>query len=141
MTTDQTYLEPTQESGRAFFTRGISGSVVMLNLLRFRPVADYSVTPELAPISPITGEAAYRLYPKEIVLLQHDGFAATCQLDTKLIEAAILEATGYRLEVEQKAIQVNLNEAFDAHPDDTNNQIEKAQFSPMKTPFFYPPIC
>lgn len=73
-------------------------------------------------------EAAYRLYPKEIVLLQHDGFAATCQLDTKRIEAAILEATGYRLEVEQKAIQVNLNEAFDAHPDDTNNQIEKAQF-------------
>jgi hypothetical protein len=73
-------------------------------------------------------EAAYRLYPKEVVLLQHDGFAATCQLDTKRIEAAILEATGYRLEVEQKAIQVNLNEAFDAHPDDTNNQIEKAQF-------------
>ena len=73
-------------------------------------------------------EAAYRLYPKEIVLLQHDGFAATCQLDTKRIEAAILEATGYRLEVEQKAIQVNLSEAFDAHPDDTNNQIGKAQF-------------
>lgn len=62
MTTTQTYLEPTQESGRAFFTRGISGSVVMLNLLRFRPVADYSATPELAPASPITGEAAYRLY-------------------------------------------------------------------------------
>ena len=62
-------------------------------------------------------EAAYRLYPKEIVLLQHDGFAATCQLDTKRIEAAILEATGYRLEVEQKAIQVNLGDAFDAHPD------------------------
>jgi len=73
-------------------------------------------------------EAAYRLYPKEIVLLQHDGFAATCQLDTKRIKAAMLEATGYRLEVEQKTIQVNLNEAFDAHPDDTNNQIEKTQF-------------
>lgn len=62
-------------------------------------------------------EAAYRLYPKEIVLLQHDGFAATCQLDTKRIEQAMLEATGYRLEVEQKAIQVNLGDAFDAHPD------------------------
>lgn len=62
MTTSKTYLEPTQESGRAFFTRGISGSVVMLNLLRFRPVADYSATPQLAPTSPITGEAAYRLY-------------------------------------------------------------------------------
>lgn len=62
MTTTQTYLEPTQESGRAFFTRGISGPVVMLNLLRFRSFADYSATPEIAPASPITGEAAYRLY-------------------------------------------------------------------------------
>ena len=60
--TTKTYLEPTQESGRAFFTRGISGSVVMLNLLRFRPVADYSATPDLAPASPISGETAYRLY-------------------------------------------------------------------------------
>jgi hypothetical protein len=57
-----TYLEPTQESGRAFFMRGIPGSVVMLNLLRFRAAADYSATPELAPSSPITGEAAYHLY-------------------------------------------------------------------------------
>lgn len=73
-------------------------------------------------------EAAYRLYPNEIVLLQHDGFAATRPLDTKRIEAAMLEATGYRLEVEQKAIQVNLGDAFDAHPDDTNNQIGKGQF-------------
>ena len=58
----QTFLEPTQESGRAFFTRGISGGIVMLNLLRFRATADYSATPELAPRSPITSEAAYRLY-------------------------------------------------------------------------------
>ena len=57
-----TYLEPTQESGRALFARGISGSVVMLNLLRFRPIADYSATPELAPSTAITGEEAYRLY-------------------------------------------------------------------------------
>lgn len=62
MMTTQTYLDPTQESGRAFFTRGISGPVVMLNLLRFRSMADYSATPEIAPASPITGEAAYRLY-------------------------------------------------------------------------------
>ena len=34
----------------------------MLNLLRFRPVADYSATPDLAPASPISGETAYRLY-------------------------------------------------------------------------------
>ncbi|MEO8505367.1 MAG: DUF1330 domain-containing protein [Acidobacteriota bacterium] len=56
------FFEPTQESGRAFFMRGIEGSVVMLNLLRFRATADYSATPELTPEAPITGEAAYRLY-------------------------------------------------------------------------------
>ena len=56
------HLEATEAAGRAFFSRGISGPVVMLNLLRFRPVADYSATPALAPASPISGEAAYRLY-------------------------------------------------------------------------------
>jgi len=61
-TKKQSYLEPTQESGRTFITRGISGSVVMLNLLRFRDVADYSATPDLAPREPISGAAAYRLY-------------------------------------------------------------------------------
>jgi hypothetical protein len=60
--THPTYLEPTQESGREFFTRNISGKIVMLNLLRFRPVADYSATPHLAPAAPISGAAAYRLY-------------------------------------------------------------------------------
>ncbi|WP_173054835.1 hypothetical protein [Candidatus Nitrotoga sp. AM1P] len=34
----------------------------MLNLLRYQAVADYSATPQLAPPTPITGEAAYRLY-------------------------------------------------------------------------------
>ena len=34
----------------------------MLNLLRFREWADYDAFPALAPSSPITGEAAYRLY-------------------------------------------------------------------------------
>jgi hypothetical protein len=58
----QRYLDPTQEQGRALFSRGISGSVVMLNLLRFREVADYSAAPTLAPAAPISGEAAYRLY-------------------------------------------------------------------------------
>jgi hypothetical protein len=60
--TVETYLDPTQEQGRAFFARATSGSIVMLNLLRFRPIADYSATPALAPASPISGEDAYRLY-------------------------------------------------------------------------------
>ncbi|MDX2165512.1 MAG: DUF1330 domain-containing protein [Deltaproteobacteria bacterium] len=59
---DATYLEPTQESGRALFMRRIAGPVVMLNLLRFRRVADYSAAPELAPPEPISGAAAYQRY-------------------------------------------------------------------------------
>jgi hypothetical protein len=58
----KTYLEPTQEAGREFFTRNIQGPIVMLNLMRFRSIADYSAAPEMAPSSPITGEAAYQLY-------------------------------------------------------------------------------
>ena len=34
----------------------------MLNLLRFRRIADYSATPHLAPEKPISGTEAYRLY-------------------------------------------------------------------------------
>ena len=56
------YLEPTQESGRDFMMRGIEGEVVMLNLLRFRDVADYSATPDLEPDAPISGTEAYELY-------------------------------------------------------------------------------
>ncbi len=55
----QTYLEPTQEAGRALFIRGIPGEVVMLNLLRLRRVADYVANPELAPMQPISGAEAY----------------------------------------------------------------------------------
>jgi predicted RNase H-like HicB family nuclease len=56
------YLEPTQQSGRALVMRQIPGNVVMLNLLRFREIADYSATPELAPNTPISGAAAFQRY-------------------------------------------------------------------------------
>jgi len=58
----QTFLEPSQEAGRALWLRGIAGEVVMLNLLRLRAVADYSAHPELAPEHPISGAQAYELY-------------------------------------------------------------------------------
>ena len=56
------YIEPTMEAGRALMLRGIAGSVVMLNLLRFRDVADYSLAPELAPPEPISGAGAFQRY-------------------------------------------------------------------------------
>jgi hypothetical protein len=56
------FIEVTNESGRAFLQRGITGPVTMLNLLRFRSEADYSAFPDLAPEEPITGRQAYDLY-------------------------------------------------------------------------------
>jgi hypothetical protein len=56
------YLEPTQESGRALVARAIAGAIVMLNLLRFRELADYSANPELAPKIPISGAEAFDRY-------------------------------------------------------------------------------
>ena len=56
------YLNVTQEAGRNFVQRNISGNVVMLNLLKFKAVADYAQSPELAPAKPISGEKAYQKY-------------------------------------------------------------------------------
>ena len=56
------YLERSQRAGRLFVQRGIEGLVVMLNLLRFRNVADYSANPELAPALPISGAEAFDQY-------------------------------------------------------------------------------
>jgi hypothetical protein len=59
---DQVYLEPTQEAGYAFITRQLQGNIIMLNLLRFREIADYTATPDLAPANPISGAQAFQLY-------------------------------------------------------------------------------
>jgi uncharacterized protein (DUF1330 family) len=56
------YLEPTQASGWALIQRAIPGQIVMLNLLRFRRVADYSHSPHLATGNPISGAQAYDRY-------------------------------------------------------------------------------
>jgi hypothetical protein len=56
------YLDPSDENARRLFERGIEGPLTMLNLLRFREVADYSGFPELAPPEPISGSAAYDRY-------------------------------------------------------------------------------
>lgn len=65
------YLEPTQDSGRAFVMRQLVGPVVMLNLLRFRKTADYSAAPELAPQLPITGAEAFDLYIRHTLPYLH----------------------------------------------------------------------
>lgn len=58
----KTYIHPTQEAGKAFYQKQIQGPVTMLNLLRFRDVADYSESPHLSPEGELAGKAAYQLY-------------------------------------------------------------------------------
>lgn len=60
--TGQTYLEATQAAGKAFYMRQIKGAVTMLNLLRYREIADYTSHEELAPSKPISGQEAYQAY-------------------------------------------------------------------------------
>ena len=56
------YLNPTDESAKQLFSKPISGEVIMLNLLRFKEIADYSQYSDIAPITPITGKEAYQIY-------------------------------------------------------------------------------
>lgn len=56
------FIEASQKGGAALFARNISGEIVMLNLLRFRDIADYSANPELMPCKPISGAEAYQKY-------------------------------------------------------------------------------
>ena len=59
---DKKYISATPEAGKAFYMRQVQGKVVMLNLLKYREVADYSQHPDLDPGKEISGEEAYQLY-------------------------------------------------------------------------------
>ena len=57
------YLSVDQESGKRFYQEfHDTGKIVMLNLLRFKPKADYTNLDSLKPESEITGKEAYKLY-------------------------------------------------------------------------------
>ena len=68
------YLEVSQAAGAALVARQIAGPVTMVNLLRFREVADYSQSPELTPPAPISGAAAFDQYiDHTLPLLEQSG--------------------------------------------------------------------
>jgi uncharacterized protein (DUF1330 family) len=78
------YLNPTDEAAKQLFTKSIKGELVMLNLLRFKNIADYSNALELAPQHPISGKEAYQIYiEKTLPLLKKSGgeifFLGTCE--------------------------------------------------------------
>ncbi|MBU2879579.1 DUF1330 domain-containing protein [Aliiglaciecola lipolytica] len=56
------YLNPTDESAKQLFSKSIRGEVIMLNLLRFKEIADYSQFSDIAPKTPTTGKEAYQIY-------------------------------------------------------------------------------
>ena len=62
LTMKEAYIDATDESAIQLFSRNIKGEIVMLNLLRFREVADYSAFPELAPDKEISGREAFQRY-------------------------------------------------------------------------------
>lgn len=51
-------------------------------------------------------------YPKELVLLQHDGFVASSQLSASSISARVAEATGYLLPLEEKKVWIDFTSQF-----------------------------
>jgi len=57
-------------------------------------------------------QTAIKMHPADIVLLQHDGFAATRRLSDKAIMEAVFQATGYRLELEEKTIRIDPDAQF-----------------------------
>lgn len=59
---EQTYIDVTPEAGAALMKRKIKGPVVMLNMLKFRDVADYSAFPEIEPERPLSGREAFQRY-------------------------------------------------------------------------------
>lgn len=58
------HIDPTEDAIVTWLRGAEDGPVDMLNLLRFREVADYSASPELAPTDPVSGAEAYRRYER-----------------------------------------------------------------------------
>ena len=69
------YIKPTENSGREFYLRfNGKGKFSMLNLLKYKEVADYATCPNLAPSTSISGKEAYTRYMKEAQpLIQRSG--------------------------------------------------------------------
>jgi uncharacterized protein (DUF1330 family) len=69
---EERHINASHEAGKVFYQRQIKGEVVMLNLIKYKEIADYSQSPELAPESPISGEAAYQLYIEQVSPIIHE---------------------------------------------------------------------
>lgn len=59
---DRCRVEPTPEQLGGLADLAADRPVLMLNLVRFRDVADYSARPDLAPTEPVSGAEAFQRY-------------------------------------------------------------------------------
>ena len=66
------HIEPTRNAIEEFLARDLQGPVSMLNLLRFREVADYSRSPDLAPEDEVAGDVAYQTYAAAVAPMLED---------------------------------------------------------------------
>ena len=78
-------------------------------------------------------EACTELYPNEIVLLQHDGFTATKQLDVTALKQAIQTATTYTLKLKEERVLPDIAEQYGSAAANEKKREEKekrkAEFS------------
>jgi hypothetical protein len=59
-------------------------------------------------------QAVVNRFPDDIVLVQHDGFVSTTRLDVSVLSEAIFEATGFRLELEERQLKANAQDYFES---------------------------
>lgn len=71
-------------------------------------------------------DAMHSLYPDKIVLLQHDGFTSTSELDTGRMVAAIKEKTGYLLNVSTDGAITIPHDALSHEPVKVNKTTENS---------------
>lgn len=69
------YINTEFEKGKAFFIKNRGkGKIKMLNLLKFKDIADYSDFPSIAPDQSLSGNEAYKKYMDSIApLLEEAG--------------------------------------------------------------------
>lgn len=66
----KTYFDVTQNAGKEFYLKYQNkGKIIMLNLLKFKEITDYSIHPLLKPNKDISGNEAYELYMKSTIPL------------------------------------------------------------------------
>lgn len=85
MTDTTPYLDVAPSAGRAFMLCGVTGPVVMLNLLRFCAVADYTASPQLAPAVPISGREAFIAWNSDAAYLAGIGHRTAAIEDSRLL--------------------------------------------------------